>query len=377
MGNINFKIQNKDFYVPDDFSTLDSFEVNSVPRPYLVKWDETKDPCDFIKALMTENENNLLLIDQNVYNLYCQNLNIPESKIYKAEATEEFKTLDGVVSVIEFLEKNKFTKGETLVVVGGGIIQDIGAFVGACYKRGIKWIFLPTTLLSMCDSCIGGKTGINHNKAKNQLALFSAPSSVCINPNFLKTLNPREIKSGLGEIIKLFVTGGREFVDKYIKLVKNGSVADFSSFKPLIMGALSVKKAIVEEDEFELDLRRSLNYGHTVGHAVEVLSDYKIPHGQAVAIGMVVVDKLSTNRSRLPENERQLIKQTAIDLLDSDIMQNISVDGMENLLKKDKKTIGNAVNFVIIDSIGDMKFLKEQLDTDLLAEIQKIIKEEF
>lgn len=142
------------------------------------------------------------------------------------------------------------------------------------------------------------------------------------------------------------------------------------------MGSLWVKKAIVEYDEFELNHRRSLNYGHTIGHAIEVLTDYKIPHGQAVALGMVVVDKLSANRNRLSEVERGTIKKYALELFDENMLSEIKTDGLINLIKKDKKTVGNATSFVVIDSIGDMKFLKLTLNSETIEEIEKILNEE-
>ncbi len=376
MADITFKVENHQYSLPENFADLDNFTIQSCPRPYKVIWDQNENPYKTAHDLLQEDSNNVLLIDKNVYEIYFKSLDLDLSKVYLAEATEDFKTMNGVMSVVDFLVKNNFTKGEKLVVVGGGIIEDIGAFVGACFKRGINWIYFPTTLLSMCDSCIGGKTGINHNKAKNQMALFSAPSKVVININFLRTLNEKEIKSGLGEILKLLVTGGKECFELYKEKVSDGKVKKFEDLKPLILGSLWVKKAIVEHDEFELSHRRSLNYGHTIGHAIEVLTDYKIPHGQAVALGMVVVDKLSSNRSRLSEAERAEIKKYALDLLDKNMLLAIKTDDLLDLIQKDKKTVGNITSFVVIDSIGDMKFLKLALNSETITEIKQIFNDE-
>lgn len=377
MSSVKFKVEGYEYSLPQGFETIDNFEIQSSPRPYKVVWDNNLRPQKAAHDLVSENENNILLIDKNVYELYFKNLNLNPAKTYLAEATEDFKTMAGVMSVVDFLAQNNFTKGEKLVVVGGGIIEDVGAFVGACFKRGINWVYFPTTLLSMCDSCIGGKTGINHNMAKNQMALFSAPSQVVINVNFLKTLGQKEIKSGLGEILKLLVTGGKSCFEIYKQKVDRGGVVKkFEDFKPLILASLWVKKAIIEHDEFELSHRRSLNYGHTIGHAIEVLMNYQIPHGQAVALGMVVVDKISANRGRLAESERLAIKQYALDLLDLEMILKIQTAGLLDLIKKDKKTVGSATSFVIIDLIGDMKFLKLILNQETISEIEKILNEE-
>src|SRR5437899_2411815 len=144
---------------------LEGFQVRSTPRPYRVIWDGQTNPGLFLQRILDQNPRNLLLIDQKVSELNRAKFQVNAERVFQAQAKEEFKTMAGVTVVIEFLQKNGFSKGETLAVVGGGIIQDVGAFASACYKRGIPWVYFPTTLLSMCDSCIGGKAGINHGGA--------------------------------------------------------------------------------------------------------------------------------------------------------------------------------------------------------------------
>ena len=374
---IDFFIENRTYIIPENFQELSRFTVKSSPRPYEVEIKNDNNIQQEIKIKLKENSKNLLLVDKNVYDLYLKDLNIDSSRIFIAEATEEFKTINGILDVISFLEKNDFTKSETLIVVGGGIIEDVGAFVGAVFKRGINWIYYPTTLLSMCDSCIGGKTGINHNNTKNQLALFSAPRKVIINIEFLKTLSDFDIKSGMGEILKLLVTGGKELIKLYQGLVKNGQVQNFDDYIKLILASLSVKKAIIEDDEFEFCYRKSLNYGHTIGHAIEALSHYKIPHGQAVIIGMVIVNKLAEMNGLLNEDDYKLTQNLAKELLGKSVISEISLNGLDTLLRRDKKTEGNLVNFVIITKLGNTKFLKLTIDSELIKTIEQIIREEF
>lgn len=376
--SIDFLVENKVFSMPDNFSQLSQYIIKSTPHPYQVTIKNENNILDEIQKKLDENPKNLLFADKKVYNLYLKNLKIDKKRILLATANENFKTLsNGFLRLISFLEKNEFTKSETLITVGGGVIEDVAAFAGACYKRGIKWIFYPTTLLSMCDSCIGGKTGINHHKVKNQLALFSAPAEVIINIEFLKTLSDFDIRSGMGEILKLLVTGGKEALDIYIKNVKEGKVIDFYCYKPLILSSLSVKRAIVEEDEFELYHRKSLNYGHTLGHAIEVLSNYKIPHGQAVIIGMVIVNKLASNKGILNNEDYKLTQRLSKELLGNSIIKKVNLKGLDKLLQKDKKTQGNIVNFVVIEKLGNTKFLKTEINSALLDEVEKIIKQEF
>lgn len=376
MTEIKFRIEDQIFKIPKNFTDIDRFTVSSSPRDYDVSFD-TGEATILIKKLLEENEDNLLISDGKVYDLHLKNLDYDQKKILKLQVSEQIKTWDGVSGVIEFLERNNFTKSSTVIVVGGGITQDISAFACACYKRGVRWFFLPTTLLSMCDSCIGGKAGINHNNAKNQLGLFSAPHKVIVNTSFLQTLESHDIKSGLGEILKLSAIGGGELFDNYEKFVMNGEVKENVSFKPLILGSLFVKKAVIEFDEFEKKYRRSLNYGHTVGHAVEILSNYEIPHGIAVVIGMIVADKLSTENGLLPEEDRLKIKNLALQLIKSERVKNISTSGLEELLKKDKKTSGKQLNFAVLKNIGDMQILSLPLQDEIINRIKEIISKEF
>jgi len=378
--DLKFKIQDKEFSVPENYAGLFEFEVKSSPRPYKVNWKDEADLSAGINSVLSENPNNLLLIDKAVHELLGAKLAAPKERIYIVESTEEAKTLEGCMSVVDFLQGRNFTKAETLVVVGGGVVQDIGAFVGAVFKRGIPWVFFPTTLLAMCDSCIGGKTGINYKGAKNQLALFSAPRSVIINPEFLKTLPERELKAGLGEMLKLHTTGGMEMLKDYEVRVEGGKIKEFGDYRPLILGSLMVKKAVIEADEFELDLRRSLNYGHTFGHALESVTDFAIPHGQAVALGMILVDELSALKDILPAEEKTHVQKLCLDLIDGDItahVKRLQAGELVELLKKDKKTLGTKVNLVVLKHIGETIFVQVPLGATLAEEVKNIITKVF
>ena len=375
---MNFVVDQQNLRCELELLQSNEFTVQSVPRPYKVSWDMNANSCDTINAVLAKNSNNLLFIDEKVFQLYGQNIHHPEDKIFKAPATEQFKTLDGVTQLFDFLHSKQFTKAETLVVVGGGIIQDVAAFAGACYKRGIKWVHFPSTLLSMCDSCIGGKTGINYKETKNQLALFSAPHAVIINPNFLATLHKDDIKSGLGEILKLFITGGEPLLSHYYELVKNGEVVDPKQFKTLIFGALLAKKAVVEADEFELNLRKVLNYGHTLGHAIESLSQFQIPHGIAVVIGMILVNEMSCALELLSYPDKEELNRLCMDLLEDRvlrILQTIDVNKILELIKHDKKTLGNEINFVLLKAPGDSAFVRLSIDQNLLTSIKAAFAE--
>ncbi len=376
MPELLFKIQNQIFNVPEDYGSLFEFKIKSILRPYQVMWKDEVDVCLEINNILSQNPKNFLLIDKVVYELHKDNIMAERERVYIVEASEDAKTLEGCMKLVDFLQTRGFSKSDILVVVGGGVIQDIAAFTCAVFKRGVPWIFFPTTLLAMCDSCIGGKTGINYKGVKNQLALFSAPRSVIINPQFLKTLPERELKAGLGEMLKLHVTGGVEILKVYEAVVKAGRVENFLDFHKLIFGSLMVKKAVIEMDEFDVDLRKAMNYGHTFGHALEALTNFAIPHGQAVALGMILVDEISNRQNILPKIEKDRVQKLCLDLMDKQIkdqLQPLNISQLIDLLKNDKKAAGASVSLVVLERIGDTIFLQTAIDENLVQEAQSII----
>lgn len=376
-NQITFTIDGKEFYVPEDYQQHENFTVMSIPKNYQVEWDNQEDPAQNIIRAMNENTKNFLLIDKSVAELYFEDLSFAEGRNMVIESIESIKNIYTALGIIEHLEKIEFTKADTLIVVGGGIIQDLGAFVAACFKRGINWVFYPTTLLAMCDSCIGGKTGLNHNSAKNQVALFSAPAKVVLNINFLKTLTASEIRSGLGEIYKLCIIGGETFFEIYEKLVVDGKVNNIADLKRLILAALYIKKAVIEEDEFEKSYRKSLNYGHTFGHAFEILGDYKIPHGQAVALGAVIANKISLDQELIDQDFYQRLKKCAFELIDINIVKTISMENLARIVKKDKKVLNTEVSLVLVRKPGNIVFVKMIVDESINTLVNKIITREF
>ena len=327
-----FQIQDTPLSVSTD--KTDFLTIQSHPKSYDVHFEKFNN--DFT-------EDQVVLVDANVQKLY----NIEHSKMIVIEATEANKSIDTVLSVSEKLLAYGFDKGHTLIVIGGGIIQDIGAFTAKIYKRGINWVFVPTTLLSQCDSCIGGKTALNHLKYKNQLALFSAPSKVIIDTNFLETLHPQDIASGYGEIVKLFLTGGSWYVDNLDNFTREEA----------IFHALSIKRAVVECDEFEENERKSLNYGHSFGHVIESMTNYAIPHGIAVMLGIEIINRLFTKSSQIT---KLVQKFTTLDLI-----KDIDIDKMVSKLRTDKKVTNGIISLVVVPVPGVTIFVNQLIDKSL------------
>ena len=365
MATNTFRIEDTHFELQSSEIT-DKFVVHSTPKNYCVKFEAC--PIDETVNNLIDN-NDILLIDRNVLDIIEDKLNFDRRRILVIDAIEDNKTIETVLDVVDFLHKFNFTKGEKLVVVGGGITQDIGSFVGSIYKRGINWKFIPTTLLSQCDSCIGGKTCVNYKNSKNQLALFSTPSEIVININFLRTLKKQEITSGLGEIMKVFIIGGPHFIELYKTHVENGTVKNYDSLKTLIVNSLHIKKKIVENDEFELSSRAGLNYGHTVGHAIEALTKYKITHGQAVSIGMRVVNDMFNFTDEAIED----CLDDLIGASERSILKTLDYRQLQNVLHSDKKTIGNAARFIYIDTLKQTRFQSMEINNELIEQIHNTV----
>lgn len=355
-----FIVDNKKFIC--DLTEREQLTIHAALNSYPVFFNHPLNPFNHIANLLTNHS--VLLIDSRVMELYHPHISIPPEKIFIIEATENFKTLAGVTKILEFLDKNALTKSDQLIIVGGGVVQEAGAFAAAIYKRGIAYIHFPTTLLSMCDSCIGGKTSLNHHDAKNQLGLYYNPSYVYIYTDFLKTLSDRDIKSGLGEILKLCIIGGKNCLKIYEQCISNGRVNDFNHYVTLINVALNVKKSIIEVDEFEKNERRSMNYGHTFGHAIEALSDYKIPHGLAITLGMILENNLSVQEKLLDPNTAEKLNKLCFELLDEatlSIYKKIPQNNIFNTLKKDKKVLGDMITFALIKKMGEIYFSQQPI----------------
>lgn len=372
---MSFKIDTREIELVADQLNQSEFTVASIHRPYLVKLDECTVPCDSIQAQLNAHPKNILIIDQKVYTLYGKNIDWPDEQIFQIPATEAFKGMEGVLALYDFLHQHQITKGETMIVVGGGITQDISAFVAATYKRGLNWIFFPTTLLAMSDSCIGGKAGVNYRGSKNQLALFSSPQRVLINTAFLRTLPEKDIRSGLGEILKLCITGGDHLLVFFQQCVQAGQVKNDSLFPSLIMRALAVKRAVIELDEFEQHIRKGLNYGHTIGHVIEAMTDYAIPHGIAVVLGMMIVNQLSFDQGLLAREDCLKINKICFSLIDEETRQKLNhldFDDMMRRLQQDKKVAGDKITMIMLLEPGYLGFVKLSMNDELKHRLLKV-----
>ena len=269
------------------------------------------------------------------------------------EATEENKRLDTALAICEKITEIPAKRNATLVSIGGGIIQDITGFVANITYRGINWVFVPTTLLAACDSCIGGKTSLNYKKFKNLLGTFYPPDEIHICSQMFQTLTERDFKSGLGEVVKFNIMAGEDGLANI-----ESNIGDLLERKPetinrFIETSLSFKKKFIEEDEFDKGERIKLNFAHTFGHAIEVITEYEIPHGTAVAMGMIMANYISSERGLLNDDIVSRSEDVLLKVIDIDVkLLDKPFEDYMKAMRKDKKQVGDSLTAVLISRYG-------------------------
>ena len=301
-----------------------------------------------------------ILVDENTHE-YCLptvlgNLEteIP-FEIIEIEAGEELKTIETATQLWEILSEFEADRKSLLLNLGGGVITDLGGFVASTYKRGIPFINVPTTLLGMCDASVGGKTGIDHKFLKNIVGTFAEPQQIFVYPDFLRTLPFVELRSGFAEMLK----HGLIADEKHWKDLSSIENLNPESIYPFIETSMKIKQNVVEIDFKEQNIRKTLNFGHTIGHAVESLflqSNQLIPHGEAVALGMICETHLSCLENLInAETEEEIIKKIR-KFYPYISIHAFSSEQLLALMKNDKKNSDGKISFALIDKIGNCQF---------------------
>ncbi|MBR4452737.1 MAG: 3-dehydroquinate synthase [Bacteroidales bacterium] len=284
---------------------------------------------------------------------------------------EEHKNIATCCSVWQQLMTKGADKKSVLLCVGGGIVCDLGGFVAATYKRGIKHVLVPTTLLSQVDAAIGDKTAINFEQAKNQIGLFAPAIGTYIFPHFLKTLPEKEVYSGFSEMLKHALIADRN----YWQALKLASIEEVLNID-LIQKSIDIKLKIVEQDRQDESERRKLNFGHTIGHAIEALSisDFSVAlsHGHAVALGMIAASYISKNLNMIDNQTFEEIKDTILTYFSVPVVQENQINAILDLIKNDKKREGSSLNFTLLTSIGT-SVVNQQVSNELIEQSLKFL----
>ena len=323
---------------------MKEFFINAT-KTYPVRIQENTDGFTaFIKKLV-KGEKIALITDERVNAIYGERVE-KQLKNYRVTKIvlpvgETQKNAENHLKIIQTLAENGFTRADTILTLGGGVVGDLGGFVAATYMRGIAWINLPTTLLASVDACVGGKTGINLSVGKNLCGCFYQPDGVFVCTAFFSTLDERERKNGYGEIIK-YALLSETLTEEDLK----GEIDE-----TLIEKCLSIKQEIVEADEKEQGKRKILNLGHTVAHAVEVLSGFTLSHGECVAKGLFAAVKISRKQLGLSDEESAKILRI-LQSKGHDLSLPYSLDKIIEAVQTDKKRTETGVEFVLLEKIG-------------------------
>jgi 3-dehydroquinate synthase len=292
-----------------------------------------------------------------------------QAEIITFEAGENSKNLNTIAALASSLARMGFDRKDGLIALGGGVTGDITGFLAACYMRSIPFAGVPTTLLAQVDSSVGGKTGVDIPEGKNLVGAFYQPRAVFIDSVVLKQLPRKELLNGLAEVIKYGVIYDRDFF-RFLEMSRREILAlDLRILDDVIARCCRIKAAVVEADEKEADLRRILNFGHTIGHAVEAVSGYEMAHGSAVAIGMAAAAELAVLKGLMDTREKERLVGLIQDFgLPVSIPPEYDRTRIREFLQADKKTVGGRVFFVLPTSIGRV-IITDEVEEEMLTRV--------
>ncbi|WP_426478570.1 3-dehydroquinate synthase [Chryseobacterium sp. CBSDS_008] len=301
-----------------------------------------------------------ILVDENTHE-YCLPVLLGNMEtdlgfeILEIEAGEEMKNIQTANQLWEILTEMQADRKALVINLGGGVITDMGGFVASTYKRGIQFINIPTTLLSMCDASIGGKTGIDLMHYKNMVGTFAFPEQIFIFPKFLETLPFKELRSGFAEMLKHGLIANKNHWDQLIQIRK----LEVETITPHIQTSMNIKQNVVDQDFHEQNIRKTLNFGHTIGHAVESLclqQGNPILHGEAVAMGMIAEAHLGYLENLISEDDAKMIIENIQRYYPYLDISDFKDEDITALLLNDKKNTDSKINFSLLSGIGSCTY---------------------
>ena len=322
--------------------------IHSRIRDYVVRFAEAPET----EKLLLDIPNAFYVVDGTVWQLYSRGC-LREIELVDRQVlpiSEERKSLATVQELYRHLIQRSVKRNMTLVSIGGGVLQDISGFVASTLYRGVKWTFFPTTLLAQADSCIGGKTSLNCSGFKNLVGTFYPPHQIIIDVEFLKSQNDLDFYSGLGEVLKLHLIGGEATVSALVDALGGIRRRDKEVLAQVVRSSLEIKRDYITRDEFDDGVRNMLNFGHCFGHALESTSQYVIPHGQAVVLGMLLANIVARNRGLL---DGRLAANLAEEFLVPGLAcrptgDHLNAAAVVEAMKHDKKRTGEGLAVVVV-----------------------------
>ncbi len=331
---------------------MDPIKVSSGSYPIVF----TNNGFEAIKKHISEDTKVVVVTDDNILKIFQKQIEVLTEYVFSFSPGEGAKNMQTVKNITHFLQEKNLGRNNTLLIaLGGGVVGDITGFVASMYMRGVPYLQVPTTILSMVDSSIGGKTGVNTDYGKNLLGSFYHPQSVIIASKFLETLPEIEIKNGLAEMIKHAVIDSEDHLKELSENIPQIIQKNLRVCTECIQKSIAIKAHIVEQDEKETKgIRSYLNFGHTIGHALEKASDYQLSHGYAVSIGMVLESKIAEKELGFSGQELlvQILQKAG---LPTALPKGMAMEDLEEHMKHDKKNEGDAITFALPKNFGEIQ----------------------
>ena len=295
-----------------------------------------------------------------------------ELHVFRVPDGEDGKSITTLHKVWDWLGAAGFTRSDLVIGIGGGAITDLAGFAAASWLRGVDWVAVPTSLAGMVDASVGGKTGVNSDYGKNLIGAFHSPISVIIDTGFLKTLSDRDFSAGMAEVIKCGFIADQKILDLAIAHTVDSARSNLEVISELIHRAVTVKAQVVSSDFKESFAREALNYGHTLGHAIEIHSKYQLRHGEAVSIGLVYAAELAAARGLISNAELELHRTILLSYGLPITFERRAWQKLAPLLALDKKARGNTIRFVALNGIGSTVRLEDLTSAELDAAYERI-----
>ena len=331
-----------------------------------------------LEALEVQEKKLCVITDSHVESLYGDEIMgilqgiSKKTVIFSFPAGEESKTLDTVKAIYTFLIGEKFDRKDMLIALGGGVVGDITGFAAATYLRGIDFVQIPTSLLAQADSSIGGKTGVDFDGFKNMVGAFYMPRLVYMNAGALKTLDDRQFFSGFAEIMKHGLIKDAAFYEWLLEHMYEICDRDTDTLLEMVGQSCKIKKAVVEKDPMEKGERALLNFGHTIGHAIEKAMNFSLTHGECVALGAVAAAFISWKRELLSKDEYYEIRDMFVSFNLPISIEGIDPQEILRLTKSDKKAEGDCIKFILLKKVGKALIDRTVTDEDILNAVSEI-----
>lgn len=355
--------------------------INYDKKPcYDIVFDDSFDLlADELTKLNAAERKICIITDSHVKDLYgAEVMKLLDGKckkivLFSFAAGEENKTLDTVKETYKFLINENFDRKDLLIALGGGVVGDVTGYIAATYLRGVDFVQIPTTLLSQCDSSIGGKTGVDFDGYKNMVGAFYMPKLVYMNISTLKTLDDRQFYSGFAEVMKHGLIKDGMFYEWLLENMYEICDRDVTTLIEMVMKSCTIKKLVVEKDPTEKGDRALLNFGHTIGHAIEKAKNFSMTHGECVALGAVAAAYISWKHQWLSMEEYYEVRDMFVPFNLPISVENIDPEEILALTKSDKKMEGNTIKFVLLKKVGKAVIDKTVTDEDIINAVKEIL----